>query len=84
MEAQLKLWSIRIDHLAARTLQPGVRASFDALIYIDELKALHAIAVAEYEAIRNAAPEKRAELMAGLSGVWDDLGTALKVKRPPT
>ena len=84
MEAQLKLWSARIEHLAARTQQPGVRASFDTLIYIDELKALHAIAVAEYEAIRNAPAERRAELKAGRSGVWDDLGTALKVKRPPT
>jgi hypothetical protein len=42
LEAQLGLWRLKIDDLVAKTQLTAVPATFDALMYIDELKALHA------------------------------------------
>jgi hypothetical protein len=42
MGAQLKLWSLKIDDMVARTQMAGVHTSFETLMYIDELKVLHA------------------------------------------
>ena len=82
MEAQLKRWSLRIDHLAAKTQVAGVHAGFDALIYVDELKALHAIALTKFNAFKAGEDTRRARLKAEMKSAWDDLDAAFKRPMP--
>ena len=73
MGAQLELWSLRIDALVARSQRVGVRTGFETLMYIDELKVLHALAKL-----------KLAECLlsrAELDDAWKDLVVAFE--RPP-
>jgi len=82
MEAQLKRWSLKIDHLEAKTQMAGVQASFDALMYIDELKALHAIAQSRLDEFRTAGDPERARLRAEMKSAWNELDTAFKNPKP--
>jgi len=82
MEAQLKLWSLKIDALAAKTQKAGVRVGFDALIYIDELKALRAIAQARFDEFRAAGGADRKRLEAEMRSAWNELDAAFKNAKP--
>ena len=82
MEAQLKLWSLKIDDLAAKTQRAGVQAGFDALMYIDELKALHAIAQSKFDEFRAAGDAERARLKAEMKSAWNELDAAFKNPKP--
>lgn len=82
MEAQLNLWSLKIDSLAAKTHMAGARSGFDALMYVDELKALHAIAQAKFEEYRAAGEAERAHLQVTLKSAWDELDAAFKTPMP--
>lgn len=83
MEAQLKRWNARIDNLATRTQLAGVGAGFDALLYIDELKALHAIAQAKFDAFGAAKDAVRPRLQIELDQAWRELECAFRDPRPP-
>jgi hypothetical protein len=77
MEAQLKLWSLKINALAAKTQTAAVPARWDSLMHIDELKALHAIAqskLIEYKAVRETRPRLKAEMKSA----WSELDAALQ------
>jgi hypothetical protein len=78
MEAQLSLWNSRIDNLADKTLKAGVQARFDALVYIDELKALHAIARAKLDEFKAGSAAERVRLKAGMKRAWNELDAAFK------
>jgi hypothetical protein len=82
MEAQLRRWSLKIDHLAAKTQVPGVQAGFDALIYVDELKALHAIALAKFNEFKTGEATRRSRLQEEMKSAWDDLDAAFKRQMP--
>jgi hypothetical protein len=84
MEAQLKLWDMKIDKLAAKTLKVGAQASFEELMYIDELKALRAIALSRYDEFRVAAAgdTRRAHLKAEMKSAWNELDAAFKNPKP--
>ena len=81
VEAQLKLWSLRIDDLAAKAQAPGVAAGFDALMYIDELKALHAAAKSKFDEFRAAGDADRARLTTEMESAFTELDTAFKTRR---
>jgi len=82
-EAQLKLWGIKIEEIAAKNRVPGVRVGFDALLYVDELKALHAIAQSKLEDFRAAGDQEGAHLIkAEMKRACDELDAALKGVRP--
>lgn len=84
MEAQLKLWGMKIDQLAAKTQKAGARARFEDLMRIDELKALHAIAqlkLSEFTAVA-AGDARRARLKAALKSAWSELDAAFKNLSP--
>ena len=83
MEAQLKLWGLKIDALAAKTQKAGVRVGFDALIYVDELKALRAIAQARFDEFRAAGDAERERLEAEMRSAWSELDAAFKNPKPP-
>ena len=82
MEAQLKQWGLRIEHLAAKTRKTGVPTRFDAIMDIDELKALHAIAQAKLDAFQATKDTERARRKAELKWAWNELGAAFKNPKP--
>jgi hypothetical protein len=82
MEAQLKQWSLKIDILAVKTQRSGTQAGFDALMYIDELKALHAIAQSKLDAFKSAGDTERARLKAEMKSAWNELAAAFKKPQP--
>jgi hypothetical protein len=82
MEAQLKLWSLKIDNLADKTLVVGAQAGFDTIMYIDELKALHAIAQSKLDEFRAAGDTKRARIKGEMKSAWNELDAAFKNPKP--
>lgn len=80
--AQLKLWGAKIDGLAARAEKAGSRARFEDLIYVDELKALHVIALSKLEELKTAGETRRTDLKVGVESARDELETAIKKSRP--
>ena len=82
MEAQLRLWSLKIDDLTAKTQRAGVQVGFDALTYVDELKALHAIVQSRLDELRVAGGTKRARLEVELKRAWNELDAAFKNPKP--
>jgi hypothetical protein len=82
MEAQLKLWRSKIDGLAAETHMAGARSGFDALMYVDELKALHAIAQERFDEYKSAGEAERAHLQGTLKSAWGELDAALATPNP--
>jgi multidrug resistance efflux pump len=82
MEAQLKLWGLQIHKLAAKTQKAGARARFEDLMYIDELKALHAIAQSRFDEFRGAGDTERARLRAEMSSAWDELDADFNNPKP--
>ena len=82
MEAQLKRWSLRIDQLAAKTEAAGAQKGFDALIYVDELKALYAIVHSKFDDLRAGEDAREVRLRAELESAWDDLDAAFKKPTP--
>jgi hypothetical protein len=82
MEGQLRAWSVEIDRLMALTQMSGVRAGFDSLIHVDELKALHAIARAKLDEFVAAGTGDRARLEDELERAWSELAAAFKKPMP--
>ena len=80
MDAQLRLWGSKIDGLAAKTQVPGFHAGFDALMYVDELKALHAVAKFKFDEYRAAGDAGRARLKAEAEGACTELDAAIKTR----
>ena len=76
MESQLKRWRLKIDQLATKTQLAGGQAGFDALMHVDELKALHAIAQSKVDEFRTRPAEERARLKAELKRAYGDLDAA--------
>lgn len=81
-QAQLELWATRIRELEAKTLAAGTRARFDDLVGIDELKALHALVQAKFDALSAAGDSERASLRAEMDQAWDELAAGFKSRRP--
>jgi len=82
MEAQLKRWGLKIDRLAAQTEIPGVKAGFDTLMHVAELKALHAIAEATLLEFKLAGDTCRARLETEVTNARNDLEAAINRPMP--
>jgi len=82
MQAQLELWSLKIDKLAESTLKDGVEVGFDVHMHIDELKALRAIAQSTLIELKAGGAGKQTRLRAKMRSACDDLDTALKKRMP--
>jgi len=80
VETQLKSWSLQIDDMAARTQVPGVQAGFDALMCIDELKALHAVAKSKLDEFRAAGDAERTRLKVEMEIACTELDAAFKTR----
>jgi hypothetical protein len=82
METQLKLWGTRIDKFAARTQKAGSLARFEDLLYIDELKALLAIAQSKLDEFRAGGDAERARLEAEVKSACNELDAAFNNPKP--
>jgi len=83
LEAQLKRWGLKIDALAAKTSVPGVPARYEAVIQVDELKALLAIANSTFDLFRIAGAAERSRLHTEMQKAWSDLSAAIAVPLAP-
>lgn len=83
MEAQLARWNEKIEQRAVRCLQKGGPVSFEALMHVDELKALHAIATAKLGELRAAGNADRKRIEAEMRSAGNDVAAALKRTMPP-
>lgn len=82
METQLRNWHLRITRLAAAVHGVGARRDFDALVYIDELKVLHATARSKLDEYKAAGVAERRLLEVGLKTAWGDMQVAIESLDP--
>lgn len=82
LEAQLRLWSSKIDDLVATTQLTGVPVRFETLICIDELKALHAIAQLRFDEFTAAKDPDRSRLKIRMKRAWNELDVAFQKQKP--
>jgi len=83
METRLRLWSLKIDRLVAKTQIAGAQPSFEALMYVDELKALHAIAQSKLDEFRAAIDTERSRLKTEMRSALKDLEAICDTRRTP-
>lgn len=81
MEAQLRLWLVKVDRQVDRSLAPGHRAGFDELMQVDVLKALYVIAQAKCAECRAAGAADQPRIMDELTSIASELEVALKTSR---
>lgn len=84
MRAQLVRWREKIDLLAEKSHAAGRLVSFDTLLYIDELKALHALAQLRLDELTVADGVGRAELEIETATAFSQLASALNQRRSAT
>jgi hypothetical protein len=77
-ETQLRKWHQVTTRLASSIHGVGDQKDFDALVYIDELKLLCAIAQSKLDEYKSADRPNRCQQEAGLKRAWDDLGEAVE------
>lgn len=82
MRIQLKTWAARIEKLNTRYAKPGGQPRFDTVIYLDELKGLHAVASSGLDAAETAGDKERAPLELELKIAWDELASAMGRRQP--
>jgi hypothetical protein len=82
MEAQLKAWASEIDRLVVMTQMTGVRADFDSLMYVSELKVLHAITQVRVDEYKTGASGTLARHQAELEKAWGELASAFRKPMP--
>ena len=82
MEATLKRWSLKIDQLAAKTQVAGVHAGFDAITYLDELKALHAVAQSRFNEFRAVEDWRNVRMLIEMKSAMEELDAAFKKRAP--
>jgi hypothetical protein len=77
MDAQLRNWLLKIDGLAGAVHGIGSPRVFTALVYIDELKALHATARSKLDEFHAADEAERLHLEGDLRIAWGELVAAI-------
>ena len=81
-EARLGLWLAEIDRRAALLVPIAGKARFAAFQHVDELKVLHATALAGFEALRSDAAWNGAGPEAEFTAACNDLAVALRQPMP--
>lgn len=74
--AQLAIWGRKISELSEKAQRAGARARFEDLLFIDELKAMHAIAQTKFDDLGSATGPQRAGLEVEVQSAWADLAAA--------
>ena len=78
MDAQLKLWSAKIDEFAAKLDRAGSKTSNHDRQRIIDIKAKQAVAQAKLDEFKAAGNEKWADFKTGIWIAWDDLEAAFQ------
>lgn len=83
--AQIAIWGRKISELSEKAQRVGARTRFEDLLFIDELKALHAIAQSKLDEFGATTGPQRAGLEIEVQSAWVDLAAAFdrRGKRHP-
>ena len=76
-EAQLDTWGAEIDRRAAVLAPTDRKVRFAVLQHVDELKVLHATALARLAALRAIAAGEQPDLEKDFAEAWDELAAAV-------
>lgn len=78
LEAQLKLWTSRLNELTARAGFAGQQATSETRRQLDELRPKLAAAWAKLEEAKAAGSETWESVKRGIERTWDELEGAFK------
>jgi hypothetical protein len=78
IDAQLRLWSVKVDALVARAEGAGALAAVNHRARIDELKARCAVAQARLDELRAAGRWQWRRYGSGIAQAWNDLVVAFR------
>ncbi|KAB2903718.1 MAG: coiled coil domain-containing protein [Kofleriaceae bacterium] len=78
MEAQLKVWSTKLNEAVARAGDAGHQAKLDSRKQIDELKVKLDAARAKLDEAKAAGGEKWESLKGGVESTWHEIEVAFK------
>jgi len=76
IEAELKLWTAKIDELTASAQKSNGWARIDLRQRIDDLKVRRALVRAKLDELESAGSDNREGLRIGLERVWNELKAA--------
>lgn len=82
MARQLEFWGRRIRELTEQSERSGKRMSFEELMNLDELRALHVIATSRLEALQTASDTERTSIEGEIDIMSSELQSALGRPRP--
>ena len=78
MEAQLKIWSARLDGFKAKAEKASAEAKVELLKHVDELKAFEASAKKHVAEVETAAAESWQKAKGGLEHTWNQLSGSIE------
>jgi hypothetical protein len=76
LEAEFKIWGVRLDKLLAETNPAGTEAKIDYRKRLDDLKEKYVVAGARVAELKAAGTGKREILKSGVETAWTELQTA--------
>lgn len=76
LEAQLTLWAVQIDDLAAKADKAGARATIEYRQSIDDLKIKRAMAQEKFDEFKAAGSGKWEEFKTDIEHAWSELAAA--------
>ena len=75
-KAELAIWRRKISELSEQSQRVNARVRFEDLLFIDELKALHAIVQTKFDELGAATGPQRAGLEIEMQSAWVELAAA--------
>lgn len=79
---ELEFWGRRIRELTEQTQRIGRQTSFEVLMNLDELRALHVIATSRLDALHAATGAERTSIEGEIDIMSSELQSALGRPRP--
>lgn len=79
---ELEFWGRRIRELTEQTQRAGKRTSFEVIMNLDELRALHVIATSRMQALYAATGAERTSIEGEIDIMSSELQSALGRPRP--
>jgi len=78
MEAQLKHWGARLDHIVAQAEKAGTTVNAERRQCVNDLKAKYQTAQSKFGELKAAGSEKWEIFKTGVEAAWSDLESAFK------
>jgi len=78
LEAQLKQWGAKLDHLVAKAEKAGAEVKIERAKLIDDLKTKYQAAQTKLAELKAAGGEKWEVLKTGVESAWSELEACFK------